>query len=138
MPQFAMNRTCRAPLEEVWKLLHDPARFPQWWDGVETVRTDTGGRYTMWPLGYPDFPMSQRVDEQVTSNAVTISCLVSDLVFRWQLQETIDDGTLISVEVEIPEAEARRLDDQRAGIERSLLALAALAEAGSDTAASRS
>ena len=39
MPGFALSAQCRAPVEEVWKLLFDPARFPQWWTGVETVRT---------------------------------------------------------------------------------------------------
>ena len=28
MPGFALTAGCRAPVEEVWKLLFDPARFP--------------------------------------------------------------------------------------------------------------
>ena len=38
MPAFTLTRHASAPVEEVWKLLHDPARFPEWWAGVETVR----------------------------------------------------------------------------------------------------
>ncbi len=39
----------------MWKLLHDPSRFPEWWTGVETVRRESPDSYTMWPAGYPDF-----------------------------------------------------------------------------------
>ena len=60
MPTFALTTHAPAPVEEVWKLLHDPARFPEWWDGVETVANGTDGDYTIWPAGYPDFPMAQR------------------------------------------------------------------------------
>ncbi len=49
---------------------------------------------------------------------VTISCLVKHLVFEWRLEATEDDGTRIAVHVEIPEAEAHRLDTQRDGSER--------------------
>ena len=57
MPGFALSAECRAPVEEVWKLLFDPARFPQWWAGVETVQVGPPGEFTLWPTGYPDFPM---------------------------------------------------------------------------------
>ena len=33
MPGFALSAECGAPVEEVWKLLFDPARFPEWWVG---------------------------------------------------------------------------------------------------------
>jgi hypothetical protein len=39
-------------------------------------------------------------------------CLVSDLRFEWRLVPE-GGGTLITVEVEIPDAEAHRLDTQR-------------------------
>ena len=61
---------------------------------------------------------------------VTISCLVSDLSFAWRLRpagQDSGDGTEISVHVEIPDAEAHRLDAQREVIRRSLQNLAALA-----------
>jgi uncharacterized protein YndB with AHSA1/START domain len=38
MPEFTMSTVSQAPVEEVWKLLFDPARFPDWWVGIETVR----------------------------------------------------------------------------------------------------
>jgi uncharacterized protein YndB with AHSA1/START domain len=125
MPAFVLTAHSIAPVEEVWKLLHDPARFPEWWAGVATVATGPYGGYTMWPTGYPDFPMAQRMDEQPVDGRVTVSCLVSDLVFRWQLRADGEE-TDIEVEVEIPESEAHRLTDQRAIIERSLVTLAAI------------
>jgi hypothetical protein len=52
---------------------------------------------------------------------------VSDIDVTWQLSVTAD-GTAVSVNVELPEAEAHRLDGQREMIAASLQALADLAE----------
>ena len=52
---------------------------------------------------------------------------MSDIDFAWQLAE-VADGTTITVRVELPEAEAHRLDGQRVLITTSLAALADLAE----------
>src|SRR5207248_1205701 len=114
------------PPEEVWKLLYDPARFPEWWAGIETVQLGGPGQYTMYPEGYPDFPMAQLLDSRREDGRVTVSCLVSDLRFDWRL-EPAGEGTRIAVEVEIPEAEAHRLEAQREVISSSLRRLAALA-----------
>ena len=59
---------------------------------------------------------------------MTISCLVSDLMFSWQLREA-GNGTDIDVEVEVPEREAHRVADQRRLLETSLATLARLAAA---------
>jgi len=127
MPEFEERARSGAPPEDVWKLLYDPARFPEWWTGVESVDPGHYGGYTMYPLGYPDFPMAQEL--HVTESGVTISCLVSDLVFEWRLA-MLDGGaaTSITVHVEIPEAEAHRLAAQQGVISQSLSRLAALAE----------
>lgn len=129
MPEFDDQARSDAPPEDVWKLLYDPGRFPDWWAGVGSVETCEGDQadYTMYPEGYPDFPMPQQL--RVTgSEVVTISCLVSDLVFQWRLAP-LDGGsaTHIAVHVEIPEAEAHRLAAQRDVISGSLSRLAALA-----------
>jgi len=112
----------------VWKLLFDPIRFPEWWAGVETVRTDGSDRYTMWPDGYPDYPMPQLLRSDSAHGRVTISCQVSDIDVTWQLAES-RTGTEIEVRVDLPEAEAHRLEGQRAVITESLATLATLAEA---------
>jgi uncharacterized protein YndB with AHSA1/START domain len=134
MPTFDDATTTTAPVEEVWKLLYDPARLVEWWDGIERVEPrGTGGKgdMTVWPEGYPDFPMPQNLRTDADGHQVTISCLVSDLVFEWRL-EPAGGGTRISVHVEIPEEEAARLDDQRAAVSASLRSLAALAGRGAE------
>jgi uncharacterized protein YndB with AHSA1/START domain len=133
MPSFHDTTTTSAPPEEVWKLLYDPARFPDWWAGIETVELEREGRYTIYPEGYPDFPMAQLLDTAGDQQRVTVSCLVSDLRFEWRL-EPDREGTRITVDVEIPEAEAHRLDGQRETISTSMKRLAALAaDASHDT-----
>jgi uncharacterized protein YndB with AHSA1/START domain len=114
--------------EDVWKLLYDPSRFPDWWAGVGTVDVGREGEYTMYPDGYPDFPMSQLLETKREDQRVTVSCLVSDMRFEWQLQAADGGGTLITVDVEIPDTEAERLDTQRGVISNSMKQLAELAE----------
>jgi uncharacterized protein YndB with AHSA1/START domain len=129
MPSFSDSATSAAPPEEIWKLLYDPARFPDWWAGMGTVVDVTdGGSFTMYPDGYPDFPMAQLLETRRDQQRVTVSCLVSDLRFEWRLEPSGEgDGTRISVEVDIPESEAQRLDGQREAISTSLRRLAELA-----------
>ena len=126
MPEFEEHARSDAPPENVWKLLYDPDRFPDWWAGVGSVEPGQAGAYTMYPEGYPEFPMPQQL--RVSGSGVTISCLVSDLVFEWRLAP-LDGGaaTNITVHVKIPETEAHRLAVQQDVISRSLSRLAALA-----------
>jgi uncharacterized protein YndB with AHSA1/START domain len=131
LPTFDDSRTTTAPVEEVWKLLYDPTRMSEWWEGIETVEPrGRGGKgdITMFPDGYPDFPMPQGLRAGSDGRRLTVSCLVSSLVFEWRL-EPLDTGTRISVHVEIPEEEAHRLEAQRGGVSASLRSLAALATA---------
>jgi uncharacterized protein YndB with AHSA1/START domain len=126
MPSFVLTAHTEAPVEEVWKLLHDPARFPEWWAGVETVRAGERDHFTMWPSGYPDFPMAQRLRTDRADSRVIISCLVSDLEYRWQLSEA-GGATDIEVHVQLPGKEAHRLPAQRQLLTESIKRLAALA-----------
>ena len=73
--------------------------------------------------------MAQHLGADAADGRVTISCLVSDLTFRWRLRAD-GESTDIDVEVELPDREAQRLDDQRRILQRSLAALATLAAAG--------
>jgi uncharacterized protein YndB with AHSA1/START domain len=130
MPGFTLSASCCAPVEEVWKLLFDPARFPDWWVGIETVRKDSPDDFTQWPTGYPDFPMPQKLRVDQANEQVTISCQVSDIDVVWQLAEA-GTGTSINVNVSLPEREAHRLDGQHQAIEESLRRLTALAESAS-------
>ena len=131
MPTFDDSATTTAPVEEVWKLLYDPSRMTDWWEGVERI-DDSGhdgkGDITIYPDGYPDFPMPHELRTAADGRGLTISCLTSSIVFEWGL-EPLDQGTRISVHVEIPEEEAHRLESQRGGVSASLRSLAALATA---------
>lgn len=127
MPGFTLTSRADAPVEEVWKLLFDPIRFPEWWVGIEAVRSDRPGDYTQWPVGYPDFPMPQQLRTDHASGRVTMSCQVSDIDFAWHLAEA-GAGTEIEVRVDLPEAEAHRLEGQRELIGESMSKLATLAE----------
>ncbi len=127
MHEFDQSIASPAAPEEVWKLLYDPARFPEWWAGVGSVQADDGSRgYTMYPAGYPDFPMPQTLQTSRDNGTVKISCLISDLHYDWRLRPA-GPGTQISVHVEIPEREAHRVDAQREIIRQSLTRLADIA-----------
>jgi hypothetical protein len=107
-------------------------RFPEWWSGFASVTAGDAnggaGDVTVWPDGYPDFALPQRIETQSQTQRVVVSCTVSDLVFEWRL-EPANPGTRISVHVEIPETEVARLATQREVVSSSLRSLAALAEA---------
>ena len=131
MPTFDDSATTTAPVEEVWKLLYDPARMVEWWEGVERVDGDGHdgqGNLTIYPAGSPDFPMPQELRTAADGRGLTISCLTKYLVYEWRL-EPLDAGTRIRVHVEIPEEEAHRLESQRGGVSASLRSLAALSTA---------
>lgn len=135
MPVFGYDAVSLAPVEEVWKLLYDPTRFPDWWAGFETVlppESEGSGRsrFTYYPTGYPDYPMPQLLDTYREQGRVVVSCLVSELRFEWRLECVADDATRIRVQVEIPETEAWRLESQRAVISTSVRRLADLAADG--------
>jgi uncharacterized protein YndB with AHSA1/START domain len=131
MPGFVLTGRAAAPVEEVWKLLFDPTRFPEWWAGVATVEVsdaaDAAGAFTIWPDGYPDFPMPQRLRTDDRAGRVVVSCQVSDIDITWQLGDDGGDATTITVAVELPERKAHRLAGQRELIAASLKALARLA-----------
>jgi uncharacterized protein YndB with AHSA1/START domain len=128
MPEFTLSGRADAPVEEVWKLLFDPTRFPEWWVGVQTVRNDSADGYTVGLEGYPDFPVPQRLRGDRAKGHVTISCQVTDIDFVWQLAED-GYGTRIDVHVALPDSEAYRLEDKRENITTSLTRLATLAKA---------
>src|SRR5258708_35727155 len=107
MPSFDDAVTAAAPPEEVWKLLYDPSRFPEWWVGVETVEAHGEDGYTMYPTGYPGFPMPQALRTDRAGSRVEISCLVSDLAFAWRPRPLgAGSSTQIAVHADIPDAEA--------------------------------
>lgn len=105
MPSFDDSTQTPAAPEDVWMLLYDPVRFPEWWSGIASTVPAGDGGYTMFVDGYPDFPMPQTLQARPQDRRVTISCMVSDLVFQWHLEPADDGGTTISVHVDVPESD---------------------------------
>ena len=126
MPGFEASASCRAPAHEVWKLLHDPTRFPEWWAGLERVEA-RGDGVTRYMEAWPDFPYPTRISGRREQGRVTISCLLSDVHHAWTLSPA-PDGCRIQVRIEVPEAEAERLDAVREEVRTSLPRLIAVAE----------
>ena len=93
--------------------------------------TGAPGEFTLWPAGYPDFPMPQKLRVDQANERVTVSCQVLDIQVTWQLTEAVGGGTSIHVTASLPENEAHRIDGQHYIIEQSLRRLTALAEAAS-------
>jgi uncharacterized protein YndB with AHSA1/START domain len=129
MPEFTLTATADAPVEEVWKLLFDPTRIPEWWAGIESVRLEGADTYTLWFDGMPDLALPQQMRAERREGRVTMSCRVNEVEFTWQLTE-LGDGTGISVHVVIAPAKAYQFDRARELLAVSLPTLAALAEEG--------
>lgn len=126
MVGFDLAAPCAASGQDVFKLLWDPARFPDWWAGMARVEANEAGEVTRYMAEWPDFAYPTRVAGQ--RSGVVISCLLSDIVHQWSLAPH-GAGCEVRVHVEIPDAEAGRLDAQRAEVGASLARLVRLAEA---------
>ncbi|WP_217912688.1 SRPBCC family protein [Miltoncostaea marina] len=123
MPAFTEELRCAAPAEEVWKLLYDPWRYPEWWTGTDAVTGGEGGvaRHSggsVWPTAVE----AGRVGEQVV-----ISCVLTDIVFRWTLAPDAG-GCRVRLEVAIPDREAARLGMQETAMRDAIVRLARAAE----------
>ena len=128
MPGFELEAACAAPPSEVWKLLHDPSRFPEWWAGLARVEPGDG-ESTFYRAAWPDFAYPTLVAARQEGRSIVVSCQVSDIEHEWVL-EPAGGGCAIRVRVACPEPRRRsHLVDCRAETEASLPRLVALAEA---------
>ena len=135
MPSFRDSAVSQAPPEEVWKLLYDPARFPEWWAGIAAVdvseaREGEPRRWSYYAESEPGTAVPQLLETSREERRIVVSCLVFDFRFEWRL-ESVGDGsaTRIDVLVDVPEAVAASFDALRDCIGRSVTRLAGLAEA---------
>jgi hypothetical protein len=126
MLRFDHSATSDAPPEEVWKLLYDPARFSEWWEGMQTTEVGDGA-FVFTPDEQPDLRVPHLLDTRHDEDAVVISCLRHDVVFEWRLVPSGRDGTHISVRLEAPDEKARIFANQRRAIAISVERLAELA-----------
>jgi uncharacterized protein YndB with AHSA1/START domain len=134
MPAFRDAAVSAAPPEEVWKLLYDPARYPEWWSGIAAVEVEEPGedgpdRFSYYPEGGgSDPPLLQLLETSRDDRRIVVSCTTYDFRFEWALESVEDGGaTRIDVLVDVPEAQAASFDALRDAISRSLARLADLA-----------
>ena len=111
MLTFEDSLTTTAPPRTVWKILHDPARFPEWWAGFARVEEDAEGdgegtRFTafldqsLYQDMDPGRPMVHSVRSHAAGDRVVISCLVAEIEFDWRLAPVEGGrGTRIQVAV---------------------------------------
>ena len=123
MPHIDDEVLVPAPLEEVWSRPR-PSRYPEWWTGLPVVEPAPDG-FTMYPDGWPDYPMPQRLSPRrpTAGSPSRASCPTSSSA------GTTADGecTRVEVHVAIPEVEANRLEVQTAAMSSALGRLARLA-----------
>src|ERR671931_427048 len=79
MVEFEDSARSEAPPEEVWKILYDPARFTEWWEGMETTSVGDG-EFTLQQVGVPELQIPNRLEVRDAGEAVVISCLLHDFV----------------------------------------------------------
>ena len=123
MPAFTERLTCAAPAEEVWKLLYDPWRYPGWWTGTDAV-SESGGEVVRHSDGevWPTTIEAHRTGEQVV-----ISCVLTDIVFRWTLAPD-PRGCRVTLEVAIPDQQAARHGMQETAMRDAIVRLGRAAE----------
>lgn len=118
------EQPCAAPALEVWKLLHDPERFPEWWAGLSRVEI-AAGQVTCYFDEHPEFDFPMRLTPG--AGGVVISCQRSDIDYRWSLRPAAV-GCVVAARVEVPAAAAEHLEEARTEIDASLPRLVAAAE----------
>jgi uncharacterized protein YndB with AHSA1/START domain len=137
MAGFEAQATCRAPAVEPWKLLYDPERFPEWWAGMARVEPGDGDSVTRYMEAWPDFAYPTQVTRHGDGSRIVVSCLLSNIVHEWSLTPA-PAGCVVHVRVDLPDAEAHRLDAVKAEVIPSLRRLVELAEQGSRASAAKS
>jgi hypothetical protein len=123
---FEETVVCRAPALQVWKLLHDPTRFPEWWVGITRSQPTADGavvQHSAWEHG--DLPLF--VTATRDSPGVVIRCPATGRVYSWAL-EPHPDGCRVRVRVEVPDGQYEQLRLRRETMLATLPQLAATAE----------
>jgi uncharacterized protein YndB with AHSA1/START domain len=105
-----------APLETVWRLVGDPARYPEWAAGVIDVtglaKVEHGAEFqqtTKLPVGRTTTTF--RIDALDELHEIHLTCEQSGLYSHWELTEA-QSSTFVDVEIGMePEQLGRRAFD---------------------------
>jgi uncharacterized protein YndB with AHSA1/START domain len=130
MVEFETEALCRTAAIEPWKLLYDPARFPEWWVGMARVEPGEDESVTRYMEAWPDFAYPTQVTRHADASRIVVSCLLSNIVHEWSLASAAE-GCVVRVRVELPDSESHRLEAVRAEVVPSLHRLVELAERAS-------
>jgi DNA-binding SARP family transcriptional activator len=127
---------CRAPALEVMKLLQDPLRYREWWEGLTDAQPTADG-LTRWMGAVPGTPIPTRIDLRRAAGGVVLRCEVTGIVHVWML-EPARGGCRVRLRAAVPAQEAGRwLKQQRAEVRASLPRLVAAAERAAGLPGSR-
>jgi len=115
LPRYAASRVLPATVEDVWAVLAEPERFPEWWPGVEEVDPGRRGLVPggLWRIsgGRGDKmsirPRPQMVGQLLVIEAVPHSKVVFQLMaeqidVELELEPAVDDQTAAALVVEAP------------------------------------
>jgi Polyketide cyclase / dehydrase and lipid transport len=131
MLSFAESAACRAPAEEVWALLYDPARYTEWWEGTERSEPVAGGT-VRYRSSSPSVPVPTRIRAEAECARVMISCQIADVEWEWAL-EPADAGCRVRLDVRLSEEEADSFEKLRRDMRTSIGRLVAAAERAAAT-----
>jgi len=131
MPVVGGSIVCAAPPLAVWRLVHDPARMPEWLSDTLSVEPGEDGTLIRYLRGGGEMPFPTVIQERAEPGRLVFSCLVSDIDFSVELAPH-PEGCRVVFTVTMPEREARKAPMLQATVDESLRLLArrATAEGG--------
>jgi uncharacterized protein YndB with AHSA1/START domain len=114
MASWRQQALIEAPVTEVWEMLCDPLRAPEWAEDVvevtgEPVKIEKGSTYLVTgrgPLGLKG-TTRYRVEELEDMRELKMQCQVSGFYSHWRLTDA-QGGTFAEVEMGVEETEAKR------------------------------
>ena len=138
MPRYEARRTLPAPVEEVWEVLADPARWPEWWPGLVGVQSTVrralapGAHWQLQGTERPSFRRRPQLGgsllflEVVPLTRLTFQLTGEHAQVELSLQPVEDGETQATLAVEAP-----RFGGLGRGVpSQALAALAALVRSG--------
>jgi uncharacterized protein YndB with AHSA1/START domain len=114
MATWKQQALIEAPVSEVWEILCDPMRSPEWAEDVvevtgEPVKIEKGSTYLVTgrgPLGLKG-TTPFKVEELEDMRELKMQCQVSGFYSHWRLTDA-QGGTFAEVEMGVEEIEAKR------------------------------
>lgn len=114
MASWRQQALIEAPVTEVWEMLCDPMRAPEWAEDVvevtgEPVKIEKGSTYLVTgrgPLGLKG-TTPYRVEELEDMRELKMQCQVSGFYSHWRLTDA-QGGTFAEVEMGVEEIDAKR------------------------------